>query len=276
MKTRTHRRNLLCGFVVVLVAASLGCDPEPAARPSASSTEPGRAPARAPAPGAEPKPASASETPKAQKVLRVPVGKNVFFERIPEGDRRRVVIQAYVCLREGMLEQIMCRRHTKEHEAILAADADARDIHKALIAAKARPGSTVRYEEKDGKALVIPPTGQPIRVTLQYEDKGKLITVAAQKWVRNSRTKKDLDVNWVFAGSHFIEDPDDANKPPLYAANAGDVITVSNFEGAMLDLPINSSKDNDELQFEANTERIPPLDTRVTVILEPLPEAKKK
>ena len=39
--------------------------------------------------------------------------------------------------------------------------------------------------------------------------------------MRNARTKKDLEHDWVFAGSHFIEDPDDKKRPPLYAANAG-------------------------------------------------------
>ena len=43
----------------------------------------------------------------------------------------------------------------------------------------------------------------------------------------------------------------------------------------MLDLPINSSKDNDDLAFEAHTERIPDLETPVLVILEPVLAAKK-
>jgi hypothetical protein len=37
----------------------------------------------------------------------------------------------------------------------------------------------------------------------------------------------------------------------------------------LLDLPIDSSKNNADLNFEAHTERIPPLETKVTVILEP-------
>jgi hypothetical protein len=257
------------GFALMLTVAGLGCDVESLPRSPTGPQEPVAL--------AEPK-AAPAESPKkdAAKPKRVQIGKNVFFERFADGDRRRVVINASVCLREGNLEQLLCRRHTKEHEAILAADVDALDIHKGLMAAKAKPGSTVRYQEKDGKPVIIPPTGQPIRITLQYEDKGKLVAVPAQRWVRNNRTRKELEFEWVFAGSYLIEDPDDKTKPKLYAANSGDVITVSNFEGAMLDLPINSSKDNDELQFEAFTDRIPPLDTKVSIILEPLPEKKQK
>jgi hypothetical protein len=82
-------------------------------------------------------------------------------------------------------------------------------------------------------------------------------------------------VDWVFAGSQFFQDPDDKTRPPFYMANSGDVITVSNFTDAMLDLPIDSSKDNNELSFECFTERIPEKGTKVTMILEPVLEKKK-
>jgi hypothetical protein len=165
----------------------------------------------------------------------------------------------------------MCRQNTKEHEAILAADVDARDIHTALLLTGIKPGSTVKYDPN-----FQPPTGPRIRVTLQYEDKGKRITVPAQQWVRNIETKKDLAYDWVFAGSQLMPDPLDPKRPPYYLANSGDVICVSNFEGALLDLPVNSPKENAELAFEANTDRIPPLETKVVVILEPIAEAKRK
>ena len=207
----------------------------------------------------------------ASDAKRIEMGKNVWLE--VQGDKRRVIVQAEICLREGMLEHLMCRKRTKEHEAILAADVDARDIHKALLLAKATPGTTVKYKE-DG--TIIPPTGTKIKVTLSYKDKDKPITIAGREWVRDVRTKKSLQYDWVFAGSEFQINPLEKDKPPLYAANAGDVICVSNFEGAMLDLPISSSKNNAELEFEAFTERIPPVGTPVWVTLEPILEKKKK
>jgi hypothetical protein len=207
---------------------------------------------------------------KSGQTKKVEVGKNVWLE--VQGDKRRVMVQAEVCLRDGMLEHLMCRHQTKEHEAILTADVDARDIHKALMVAKAVPGSTVRYKE-DG--TVTTPTGTPIKITLSYKDKDKTVTIPGRDWVRDLKTKKSLGVDWVFAGSQFLENPLEKDKPPLYAANAGDVICVSNFEGAMLDLPINSSKNNADLEFEAFTERIPEIGTAVTVILEPELDSKK-
>jgi hypothetical protein len=219
-------------------------------------------------------PKETSRPEKAAPAKRIPAGKNVFIEI--QGKHRRVVLNAYVCLRQGMLEQLLTRRRTKEHEAILAVDADARDVHKALLVTGAEPGSTVKFQKKGDKFVIVPPRGTRIKVTLQYTDKNKIVTVPAQKWIRNVQTRKDLAHDWVFAGSYFFKDPLEPKKPDLYGANDGDVICVANFDTALLDLPIASSKDNSELAFEAHTERIPPLNTKVTIILEPVLGEKKK
>ena len=42
----------------------------------------------------------------------------------------------------------------------------------------------------------------------------------------------------------------------------------------MLDLPVEVSRDDAELAFEAKTDKIPPLLSKVWVILEPLPDRK--
>jgi hypothetical protein len=208
-------------------------------------------------------------TEKPADARKVDVGKNVVLE--VQGDKRRVLINANVCLQRGPLELLMCRKQTKEHESILTAEVDARDIHKALLLTGAKTGKTARYREDK----IEPPTGTTIKISLQYEKKGKLVTESAGKWIRNSKTQKELDENWVFAGSAFAKNLFDPKKPDIYLANEGDVITVSNFEDAMLDLPIASPKDDADRSFEAFTDRIPDLETKVVVILEPVLEAKK-
>jgi hypothetical protein len=210
------------------------------------------------------------EAKKGDKSTKVKVAPNVYLLIGPNG-KKAVMLEAMVCLRKGLLEHLMCRRHTKEHEAILTAEVDARDVHKTLLAIGAKEGKPVQFQPR-----FAPPSGSTIKITLEYQEKGKTVRVPAQKWIRNVKTKKDLDVDWVFAGSRLYPNPFDETKPPIYGANEGDVICVSNFPTAMLDLPINSSKDNDDLTFEAHTERIPALETRVWVILEPVAEPKKK
>ncbi len=207
------------------------------------------------------------EKDKVAEARQVLVGRNVHLE--VQGKARRVLVSGAICLREGQLEQFLTRKGTKEHEAIVAADVDARDVHKALLLAGAAEGKPVQF-----RPTYKPATGQPIRVTVKYQDKGKLVTVPARSWVKNARTGKDLDTDWVFAGSQLVDNPLDPGKK-IYLANDGDVICVSNFDTALLDLPIKSPKDNADLVYVANTERIPPLETKVVVVLEPLPAPKK-
>jgi hypothetical protein len=77
-----------------------------------------------------------------------------------------------------------------------------------------------------------------------------------------------LDAGWVFAGSMYYLDERTGKK--LYVAEGGDMICVSNFPDAMLDLSIKSTDKQDEgLLFEAWTERIPPKGTEVTMELVP-------
>ena len=213
--------------------------------------------------------APAQDAPKKDAPKKAKIADNVYLEI--DGKHKRVLVDAYVCLRQGMLEQLLTRKRTKEHEAILAVDTDARNIHLALVAAGAEPGSPVKFRPK-----FTAPTGTPIKITLEYKDKqGKTVRVPAQQWIQNVKTKKDLDSDWVFTGSVLISDPFNKTKPPYYGANDGDVICISNFDTAMLDVPFNSSKENDELAFVAHTDRIPPIDTPVRLILEPV-LAKKK
>lgn len=231
---------------------------------------------QAPAPEAK-KSADIKEAP-AKTAKRVEMGKNVTLEILPDG-QRRVIVPALVCFREGPLELFLCRKHTKEHESVLVAEIDARDLHKALLAAGAVPGSPVKFEPK-----FEPAKGQSIKISIKYTFEGKDKIVNAREWVRDGKTRKELADNWIFAGSFFyevdepVDDEAKEKKPPgkrtLYAANGGDIVCVSNFGTAMLDVPVASSAENEELMFEAFTERIPPLGAKVEVIFEPVPEKK--
>jgi hypothetical protein len=200
-----------------------------------------------------------------------PLNKNktIYFEKAADGTRR-VHLMTEVCLREGQLEVFLTKLNTKEHEAILHIDADAREIHFALIAAGAEAGSPAKFVP-EFKA----PTGTTIKVSVTFREKGKVKTVAANEWVKSRASNKSLVHDWVFAGSRFFKDPERPQVPDYYMANNGEIISLSNFPDSMMDLPIKSSKDVAELVFEADTPKIPPLRTPVLVTLEPV-LAKKK
>ena len=266
-----------------VASATVRSEPTPAVKPAGGSTLPAESSAKtetqdppARPPEVEEKkedpPEEAPPIPDTYKPLNKK--KTVFFENAADGTRR-VHLMTEVCLREGPLEVFLCKFNTKEHESILHVDADARDIHLALIAANAKPGTPVQYvDPKTGKPDYKLPTGTTIKVTVTYREKGKVKTAKAGAWVKDMQTKKDLDTDWVFAGSRFFKDPEGKN-PDYYMANNGEVITVSNFPDSMLDVPIKSSKDDADRLFVADTPKIPPVRTPVLVTLEPVVEKKK-
>jgi hypothetical protein len=177
---------------------------------------------------------------------------------------KRVILRARVALTDGYLEHLLCLEQTKEHESILATDAPPRAIHVGLLLTGAEPGHPVRFEPK-----FEPPAGTPIRMELEWVDgSGKTQRANAREWVKDQKTQKPLDIDWVFAGSRQFEDPE--TKRQIYAADGGDLFTVSNFTSAILDLPIASSTEDSARSFMANTPRIPPRGTRVTVSLRPV------
>jgi hypothetical protein len=200
--------------------------------------------------------------------------KSLYLEKKPDGSRR-VLVVAEVCLREGPLEVFVTKKGTKEHESILRISQDARFIHAALEAAGAKVGTPVQFVnpktmEDDYKAA----TGPVIKATVHYTKDGKAHTHAAQEWVTNKKTKKPMTDDWVFAGGRFIKNPDAPNAPPFYSANNGVVLGLSNDYDAMLDLPVQVTKDDAFLIYEARTEKIPQITSKVWLILEP--EAAKK
>jgi hypothetical protein len=175
----------------------------------------------------------------------------------------RVILVGKVCLREGQLEMFACPEGTKEHESVLSVPVEAFKVHAALLALGVEPGRPVQFAP-DYK----PASGPVIDVALYWTDEaGQRRSAWAQDWVQDARTGKTLAEPWVFGGSMFWVDEKTGNRD--YLANHGELICVSNFSSAMLDLPIESSDKAGQLLFNADTEHIPPVNTKVTMVLTP-------
>jgi hypothetical protein len=210
---------------------------------------------------------------KVRGVLADPPGAKRISEKSSlwvDVKKRRVYVDGYVSLRDAPLEMFACPAGTKEHESIVATLARSREVHAALLAIGAAPGTTVKFQPN-----YVPATGQRIRVWVMYRDPaGKFQYTDARKWVRKGETKESLETDWVFGGSAFWTDPADGKS--YYQADSGELICVSNFGTAMMDLPVESSDSNESLSYMAYTDRIPPDLTPIRLMLVPIPSLSDK
>jgi len=123
---------------------------------------------------------SASKTPFA-KLVRLNKQGTVLLD-LPG---KRLLLKTKVVLREGILEMFCCLKKSKEHESILAVDAKAYVIHTGLLLLQTKPGLPVQYEPK-----FKPPSGQEIRIYVQWKDKnGRLHRADVQTWVRRATAR---------------------------------------------------------------------------------------
>lgn len=195
----------------------------------------------------------------------MPGVKNIWVDR----KTHTVYVDGAVSLRQGVLEMFACPKGTKEHESVVALDCKAYLVHTALLAVGAKSGTPVKFVEE-----YIPPTGDVIDISVQWIDPaGKRQTARAQEWVKDAKTGKAMDCQWVFAGSGFWKDEQTGKNH--YMAEGGDLICVANFSTATLDVTAESTQANDGLMFEAFTKHVPALGTPVRVVLKPRLEGEK-
>ena len=182
-----------------------------------------------------------------------------------DAKNKRVIFDGYVAMNDGPLEMFACPVGTKEHESIIGTLPHSSEVHAALLAVGAQHGTPVEFLPR-----FVPATGQRIRIWVCYWDKeNRFHAVDGRTWVKKAATGEQMEPDWVFAGSGFWKDPSDGRE--YYRADSGDMICVSNFNSAMLDVPIASSAEANDLQFIPFTERIPPRGTPLRIVLVPIP-----
>ena len=200
----------------------------------------------------------------AENWIRLNPAYEVWFDK----ENRQVIVGGRVSLREGLLEMFACPRDTKEHESVISTVSDAKTVHAGLLATGAIPGIPGYWTEETG---VVTAQGCTCKVTVVWQDaeqENPRQEVNAKQMVMDLRTKETLQHDWVFAGSRWWQDPKDPSYRE-YQADAGDMICVSNFPSAMLDLNVESSSSNSSLAFGANPETVPPLGQPVLVFIKP-------
>lgn len=95
---------------------------------------------------------------------------------------KRLWLRTQVVLRDGILEMLVCKKQTKEHESILAIDAQAYLIHTGLLALGLEPGKPVQFVPEFRA-----PQGPIIDIYVTWIDQqGKRQRASAHDWIRTS------------------------------------------------------------------------------------------
>lgn len=177
--------------------------------------------------------------------------------------QKHVVLQGEVC-QAGYPLEFFATYSNRAYEAVVSVNVQPSIVHAGLLAVGAVPGHPARFQPE-----FEPPTGTEIAIEVRWKDeKGKVQSAPAQQWIRNIKTRKPLEMNWVFAGSMFVKD--EATGKEYYQADSGELICVLSLPTAMLDLPIRSYGALEARSFEAFEENLPPAGTPVTIVLKPI------
>ena len=183
---------------------------------------------------------------------------------------KEVIAAGHICMQAGPLEVFACPRHTKEHEAVISVNALSSEIHAGLLAIGETPGKPVQWQDE-----YQPATGPVIDIEIMWKtEDDELFKRKAQQMVRNTKTGNPMDSNWVFGGSQ--EFTDEESGETFYYGDGGELVCLSNFSTATLDVPVQSSDANEGLLFEANTPMIPTVATKVYVVFRPAEKSQDK
>ena len=182
---------------------------------------------------------------------------------------KQVVLIGSVCKADYPLE-FFATYPDRGYESVVVIYTKPSVIHAGLLALGARPGKPVQY-----KPAFVPASGAEVAIDVAWRDRnGKPQKTRAQQWIRDIKTRKPLDVNWVFAGSVWWQDKGTGARS--YLADRGDFISVTSVPTATLDLPIESDTALESRSFEGCAERLPAPGTPVTLMLKPKVEPPNK
>lgn len=175
--------------------------------------------------------------------------------------KKQVIVRGAICIQTGLLEMFACPRKTKEHESVISVHGKASEVHATLLAMAINPGAPMIWREE-----YFPVNGPILNIEVWWTDKnGKLVKRRAQDMIRNTDTGKAMACEFVFGGSERVYDP--YEKVEDYRADHGPMINVANQPDAMIDVSIESSEVAQGSLFEAFTENVPPVNTKVYIVI---------
>ncbi len=187
---------------------------------------------------------------------------------------RRIEFDGHVLIKESggkPMELIACTPGGKTHESVFAADIKPSDLHAALLEAGMRPWSYTGRQAADRRDLL----GDRAIAWIEWNVKNRKHRVRAEDMLLDTRLSRPIGRwGWAFAGQYGEDiDRETGCRIRVYRPNREkSLITNYHSPNSVLDNP-RSFGAFDEI-FVANSDVIPDIKTRVTLIIEPVTEER--
>lgn len=186
------------------------------------------------------------------------------------------MVPAEVSLESGWLEQVVCRRGTRDHEAVLVVDVAPSQVQAALLMIELVPGEPGRwiFEEVPGsdRPVVrrVEPRGDRVSVSVRWGEGEALRERPVADWITDIDGGDFPSSPWVFGGSFFDRVAPEA--PEFFAADAsGSLVGLVTFGDEVLGLErIRSDQVGvDAAEWMVRTGVVPPPGTPVQLVFRP-------
>jgi len=195
---------------------------------------------------------------------------------------REVRIEATACLESGILEYLVCRPNTFEHEAIFTTAAKPELVHAALLLAGLKPTPQLRGLTELWWDKALKQEDSRVKIEVEWKGEGGMKRVNLTSMLRSregteddpgakdpakEEGKAEVQDAWVFAGSFMHVDEESGAR--IYAANlSGIMVGIWPDRSTVIQYGVASGNpyEGENLGMEINEERVPKKGTRVNLV----------
>lgn len=187
---------------------------------------------------------------------------------------REIRFPAAINMTEDLLEFLIVHKNGKVHESLFKTEISPTHLNVAFTLLRYQPSpelyslptSPTDPTEKFPEVPEEIKKSARLRIEVEWQDGDRLRKVPVNEWVQHTATGSTMPADpWVYGGSEIV----DGKFPP---EATGDVAAIYRSQSALINY---SGKDHgDDTVWIVYPKRVPPLDSKVTIIISPYEPAK--
>jgi hypothetical protein len=169
---------------------------------------------------------------------------------------RTVTCAGQVNMLRGPIEYLAVTPSGKRHESVLTLDLEPMHLQVALLLLGLEPGGNLRHQGDSQ-----PPTGAPVRIEVRWRAGGRERSARLEEFAWDIPKRRPMEAHaWTFTGSRVTDAGFAASREGSLIASYRDPYAILNNS-----LPTGA----DDTVYKVNERIVPPVGTRVSVVLRP-------